>query len=213
MQTVNRPFRNAFFAMLFASALISTTSLHAQDPWKNLEKRPSTLNLDKGFLTFNTPAFRLKLVKASQTVAALEPNTEKDFDYTPAARLAQRSSNGMFHLGDINLRLKTEGDTGWTKYATAANRADVIPLESKQAGVLAAADLSPTLPSNIPLKVKRYWQVVNGNLVLLFKLKNTGSRAVEIGSLGMPMIFNNILQGEELEQAHATLVRMRATYR
>jgi hypothetical protein len=203
MQTVNRPFRNAFFAMLFASALISTTSLHAQDPWKNLEKRPSTLNLDKGFLTFNTPAFRLKLVKASQTVAALEPNTEKDFDYTPAARLAQRSSNGMFHLGDINLRLKTEGDTGWTKYATAANRADVIPLESKQAGVLAAADLSPTLPSNIPLKVKRYWQVVNGNLVLLFKLKNTGSRAVEIGSLGMPMIFNNILQGEELEQAHA----------
>ena len=203
MQTVNRPFRNAFFAMLFASVLVLTTAADAQDPWKNLEKRPSTLNLDKGFLTFKTPAFRLKLVKASQTIAALEPNTEKDFDYTPAARLAQRSSNGMFHLGDINLRLKTEGDTGWTKYATAANRADVISLKTKQAGILAAADLSPTLPANIPLKVQRYWQVVNGNLVLLFKLKNTGSRTVEIGSLGMPMIFNNILQGEELEQAHA----------
>lgn len=189
--------------MLFASALVSSTSLYAQDPWKNLEKRPSTLNLDKGLLTFNTPAFRLKLVKASQTVAALEPNTEKYFDYTPAARLAQRSSNGMYHLGDLNLRLKTEGDTAWTKYATASNRTDVIPLETKQAGVLAAADLSPTLPANIPLNVQRYWQVVNGNLVLLFKLKNTGSHTVEIGALGMPMIFNNILQGEELEQAHA----------
>ncbi|RWY48186.1 hypothetical protein EPL05_20125 [Mucilaginibacter gilvus] len=189
--------------MFLALALISGTSLYAQDPWKNLEKRPSTLNLDKGLLTFNTPAFRLKLVKASQTVAALEPNTEKDFDYTPAARLAQRSSNGMYHLGDINLRLKTEGDTAWAKYATAANRADVIPLETKQAGVLAAADLSPTLPANIPLNVQRYWQVVNGNLVLLFKLKNTGSHTVEIGALGLPMIFNNILQGEELEQAHA----------
>jgi hypothetical protein len=203
MQIVNRLFRSTFFLMFFALAFFFTTPSHAQDPWKNLEKRPSTLNLDKGFLTFNTSTFRLKLVKASQTAAALEPNTEKNFDYTPAARLAQRSSNGMFHLGDINLRLKTEGDTGWTKYATAANRADVIPLEIKQAGVLAAADLSLTLPANIPLNVQRYWQVVNGNLVLLFKLKNTGSRTVEIGSLGMPMIFNNILQGEELEQAHA----------
>jgi hypothetical protein len=203
MQTIQRPVRHIFFIALSALTLLCTTVSHAQDPWKNLEKRPSTLNLDKGLLSFNTPAFRLKLVKASQTIAALEPNTEKDFDYTPASRLAQRSSNGMFHLGDINLRLKTEGDTAWRKYATAANRADVIPLDTKQAGLLAAADLSPTLPANIPLNVQRYWQIVNRNLVLLFKLKNTSSRTVEIGSLGMPMIFNNILQGEELEQAHA----------
>lgn len=203
MQTANYPVRHVSLAILTALTLFCVSPLHAQDRWKDLEKRPSTLNLDKGFLSFNTPAFRLKLVKASQTVAGLEPYTEKDFDYTPGARLAQRSSNGMFHLGDINIRLKTEGDTGWIKYSSAANRADVVPLESKDAEILAAADLSPTLPAGIPINVKRYWEVVNGNLVLLFKLKNTGSKTVEIGSLGMPMIFNNILQGEELEQAHA----------
>lgn len=202
MQATSRPIHNVL-AMLLVSVVLNFTTARAQDPWKDLEKRPSTLNLSKGLLTFNTPAFRLKLVKASQTVAALEPNTEKDFDYTPAARLTQRSSNGMFHLGDINLRFKSTGDTAWTKYSTAANRADLIPLTTTEPGVLAAADLSPTLPAGIPINVKRYWQVVNGNLVLLFKLKNTGNRMVEIGALGMPMIFNNILQGEELEQAHA----------
>jgi hypothetical protein len=203
MQTATRRYHVILLSSLFALALLFAAPARAQDPWKNLEKRPSTLNLGKGVLSFNTPAFRLKLVKASQTIAALEPDTEKDFDYTPAARLAQRSSNGMYHLGDINLLLKTVGDTAWGKYSSATNRVDVTPLQTKQAGVLAAADLSPTLPANIPLHVSRYWEVVKGNLVLLFRLKNTSNRIVEIGSLGMPMIFNNILQGEELEQAHA----------
>lgn len=175
----------------------------AQDPWKQLAGRPSTLNLPQGWLNFNTPAFRLKLVKASQTVAALEPNTEKDFDFTPGSRLAQRSSNGLYHLGDLNLRLRIQSDTVWTKYSTATHREDVIPINSKEPGILAVADLSPTLPKDIPLNIQRSWRVVNGNLVLLFTVKNTGNSIVEIGSLGMPMIFNNILQGQELEQAHA----------
>jgi hypothetical protein len=203
MQTATHRYHAILLSSLFVLALLFAAPARAQDPWKNLEKRPSTLNLGKGVLSFNTPGFRLKLVKASQTIAALQPNTEKDFDYTPAARLAQRSSNGMYHLGDINLLLKTGGDTAWGKYSSATNRVDVTPLQTKQAGILAAADLSPTLPANIPLHVSRYWEVVKGNLVLLFRLKNTSNRTVEIGSLGMPMIFNNILQGEELEQAHA----------
>ncbi|OOQ58376.1 hypothetical protein BC343_11280 [Mucilaginibacter pedocola] len=183
--------------------MLSVQQAFAQDPWKNLEKKPSTLHLEQGYSSFNTPAFRLKLVKASQTVAVLEPITEKDFDYTPGARLAQRSGNGLYHLGDINLRLKTASDTAWVSYSSAANRADVTTLKSTETGVLAAADLAPTFPANIPLKVQRYWKQVNGNLVLLFRLTNTGTKAVEIGSLGIPLIFNNILQGEELEQAHA----------
>lgn len=203
MQTNIRSACRLSVVFFFMLTLFSVSPSRAQDPWKNLEKRPSTLHLEKGLLTINTPAFRLKLVKASQTVAALEPNTEKDFDFTPSARLAQRSSNGLYHLGDINLRLKSAGDTAWTSYSTAANRADVLPFQTEDPRLLEAADLSPTLPANIPLQVRRYWQVVKGNLVLLFKLKNNSKRAVEIGSLGMPMIFNNILQGEELEQAHA----------
>ena len=38
---------------------------------------------------------------------------------------------------------------------------------------------------------------------LRFALANPGSVPVEIGALGMPMVFNNILSGRDLEEAHA----------
>ena len=46
-----------------------------------------TLGLDQGFLEFDTPDFKLKLVKASQTIAALNQKARKEFDFTPADRL------------------------------------------------------------------------------------------------------------------------------
>lgn len=189
----------ALVCLLCAQTLPS----HAQDPWKNLEKRPVTLGLDKGFLDLKIPGFLVKLVKSSQTVAALQPANEKDFDFTPADRLRIRASNGMYQLGDLNLRLKTDGETNYTKYSTAANRADVKALPANIPGLLAAADLSSTLPASIPLNIRREWRLVKGNLALVFALKNTGQKNVEIGSLGMPMIFNNVLQGKSLEEAHA----------
>lgn len=175
----------------------------AQSPWDALKKRPSTLGLDKGLLTFNTPDFQLQLVKGSQTIAGLAPKSEQGFDFTPKDRLELRSSDGMYHLGDLDLRIRVEGQTEWQKYSTAAKRGEVTALTGLPENVLAAADLSGTLPADIPLNVQRYWEIVDGHLVLLFKLKNTSDHTVEIGSLGMPMIFNNILQGKTLEQAHA----------
>ncbi|AMR34348.1 hypothetical protein A0256_24285 [Mucilaginibacter sp. PAMC 26640] len=175
----------------------------AQDPWKNLEKRPATLGLEKGYIDLTAPGFRLKLVRASQTVAALQPITEKNFDYTPADRLKVRASNGMYQLGDLNLRLKIAGESTYSKYSTAANRSAIKPLVKNMPGVLAAADLSPTLPLNTPLNIQRQWKLVDGTLALVFKLKNITAKNVEIGSLGMPMIFNNVLQGKSLEEAHA----------
>jgi hypothetical protein len=197
----NRAFLFVFYSLLFLTVTFNAPA-YAQDPWKNLEQRLATLGLDKGFLDINTLGFRLKLVKASQTVAALQPKSEKDFDYTPADRLKVRSSNGMYQLGDLNLRLKATGDTAWTKYSTAANRAAIKALPVNNI-ILASADLSATLPANIPLNIQRQWKLVNGNLALVFILKNTGTTAVEIGALGMPMIFNNVLQGKSLEEAHA----------
>ena len=65
-----------------------------QEEWKKVEAKPSTLGLEKGILTFNTPAFRLQLVKSSLTIAALQPNNEHGFDFTPADRLKLRSRDG-----------------------------------------------------------------------------------------------------------------------
>ena len=68
---------------------------------------------------------------------------------------------------------------------------------------LAAADLAPTLPEGVPLKIVRAWSVEDGKLVLRFTLTNTGRQSVEIGSLGIPMVFNNVMTDRTLEQAHA----------
>jgi len=195
--------QKSFFVLLVFCLIATSHAAMAQDPWKALEARPSTLGLESGILTFHTPAFQLQLVKSSQTVAALNPNSEEKFDFTPGNRLKLRSSDGMYQLGDLDLRLRVEGETAWQKYSTAAKRAPVNALIVNDDKVLAAADLSSTLPLEIPLNVQRYWQVIDGHLVLLFKLKNISDKSVEIGSIGIPMIFNNIMQGKSLEEAHA----------
>jgi hypothetical protein len=40
---------------------------------RNTPDTPATLGLEQGFIGLDTPDFTLKLVKASQTVAGLEP--------------------------------------------------------------------------------------------------------------------------------------------
>ncbi|WP_183575080.1 DUF5695 domain-containing protein [Mucilaginibacter sp. X5P1] len=192
--------------ILFVCFISGGQAAMAQDPWKALETRPSTLGLEDGFLTFKTGALQLQLVKSSQTVAALNPVSDTQFDFTPHDRLKLRSSDHMYQLGDIDLRLRVEGETEWTKYSTSTKRAPVRILTINDDKVLAAADLSATLPSGIPLNVQRYYELIDGHLVLLFKLKNTSDKNVEIGSLGIPMIFNNIMQGKSLEENHAQSV-------
>jgi len=198
-------FKNRYMAcsaFLLVLLFLSINTSYGQDAWKALEKRPSTLGIENGITTYNTPEFKLELVNASQTTAALRPKSDSKFDFTPGDRLKQRSSDGLYQLGDINLRLRFAGDTVWTRYATDTKRAPVkvLPVNSH---ILAAADLSPTLPAGIPLNIQRYWEIVDGHLAMVFKLKNTSNHVVEIGSLGMPMIFNNVLQGKTLEETHA----------
>jgi hypothetical protein len=162
--------------------------------------------LARGVATLETPEFTLKLVRSSQTVAALLPKglsaNDKGFDFTPGDMLVQRSRDGFYHLGDLDLRLRVDSDGPWTSYSTAFARQPVLALPSSD-GVLMAADLAPTLPANIPLQVIRAWTMEKGKLGLRFTLKNTTNHEVEIGSLGIPMVFNNVINGRTLEQAHA----------
>jgi len=193
---------------------------------------PPTLGLDAGTLDFDTPSFTLKLVKASQTIAALEPKgvptytptptpargrgagaagtaaaatppqppAPLRFDFTPADRLPQRAADGYHHLGDLTLRLRRPGAAGWDTYDTATARQPVTPLPPN--GTLASSDLAATLPADIPLQITRHWTLQNGTLALRFDLTNRTQAAVEIGALGIPVVFNNIITGRNLEQAH-----------
>ncbi|WP_374164805.1 DUF5695 domain-containing protein [Arcticibacter sp. MXS-1] len=196
--TSKLPFRIATVMVI----LLFAGTLRAQSPWDKIAKMPSSLDLAQGYIDVSTPSFSLKLVRSSQTVAALSTKDEPSFDFTPGEWLQQRSKDGMYHLGDINLRLRTAGETDWKDFSTAEKRMPVKALEPG-GGVLVAADLSQSFSSPIPLQVARYWENVNGELVLRFEILNKGKEAVEIGALGLPLIFNNMLEGKTLEVAHA----------
>jgi len=171
---------------------------------KPAEKKPLTPGpmLAQGTVDFDTPDFTLTLVRSSQTVAALKPKGADNFDFTPGDLLVARSQNGYFHLGDITLRLRAGKSESWKNYSTATARQPVRELPNLQE-VVAAADLTPTLPSDIPLHVTRTWEIESNKLVLRFAIKNTSEAIVEVGALGIPMIFNNVLNDRSLEEAHA----------
>ncbi len=172
-----------------------------QRPENQRPALPATLGLEDGYIELDTPDFKLKLVKASQTVAALQPKKANGFDFTPADRLERRAANGYHHLGDLTLRVRAQGSKSWQKYDTAEERKPVQALTSSG---LAAADLTPTLRADTPIQVTRTWTLEDGRLVLRFDLKNRTAAPVEIGGLGIPMIFNNIITGRNLKDAHET---------
>jgi len=166
--------------------------------------------LEQGIIDIETPDFNLSLVRSSQTVAALKPKGADGFDFTPGDLLVERSQSGYYHLGDVDLRLRA-GDSGeWKGYSTAFARTPVTALSTSpgksasiEARILASADLSPTLPPDCPLQIIRTWALDGGRLVLRFELKNKTAGPVQIGALGIPMIFNNVLNNRSLDQAHA----------
>ncbi len=193
--------KNKGFSVFLIVISFLVTKLSAQEYWSHIQSKKSTLGLEKGYETYKSPSFNLKLVKASQTVAALSPNAAPDFDFTPGERIELRDKDSLYQLGDINFRIR-QGNAEWKSYSTAWRRGEIKPLEANDT-ILAAADLVNTLPASLPLQVRRYYAVDQGALVMRFEIKNTSSKPVEIGALGIPMVFNNILEGKSLDQTHA----------
>ncbi len=191
------------FLLLFLA--LASIPLIAQAQWNRIANQPETLGLGDGYLEFDLPGFELELVSASQTIAALRPKGADGFDYTPSDRLEIRSRNNLYHLGDLNLRLRIGESREWREYSTASDRRPVSQADAA-GSVLAAANLAPTLPEDIPLEVMRYWIQEDSQLILRFELRNTAALPVEVGSLGIPMIFNNLLHDKSLEEAHTTCV-------
>jgi hypothetical protein len=187
--------------LLLSLWAISDCSAFAQEEKKKEPPTPGPM-LAQGTQDFDTPDFTLTLVRSSQTIASLKPKSANDFDFTPGDLLIARSKDKYFHLGDITLRLRTGNSGDWKSYSTAEARMPVTVLPAAKE-TLAAADLTPTLPSDIPLQITRTWSLESGKLALRFTLKNKSSEAVQIGALGIPMIFDNVLNDRSLEEAHA----------
>jgi len=203
MSHIMRIARSRFLVLVVVVLLFGSVTLWAVLA-RQQKKEPPTPGpmLEQGYLDLDTPAFSLRLVRSSQTAAALKPKGAGDFDFTPGDLLVERSKDGYYHLGDIDLRLR-EGTAGeWKSYSTALSRKPVEALATS-AQILAAANLASTLSSDIPLQITRTWALEDGKLTLRFVLKNKTAESVQIGALGIPMIFNNVLNDRTLEQAHA----------
>ena len=172
------------FFLVVSILIISTNSIFSQP--RVTDNRPATLGIEQGVVSFETPSFKLELLKSSQTVSSLQTADTEKFDFTPHDLLEKRNKDGYYHLGDLNFRIKTEPNGHWESFSTAAMRASVKSLIPENASVLAAADLANTLPESSPLQVIRYWEKAGNDLALRFKLKNISNQPVEIGALGIP---------------------------
>jgi len=160
--------------------LLATLGQGAAAQEQQRKKEPATPGpmLDQGIITLDTPDFTLQLVRSSQTVAALKPKIASDFDFTPGDLLIQRSKDGYYHLGDLDLRVRS-GDSGeWKNYSTSTARKPVAALPAS-GEILVSADLSPTLPADIPLQISRSWVLEQGKLVLRFALKNKTAETIQ----------------------------------
>ncbi len=201
--------RNCLFAVALAAS-IDVFAICGSSQAQEGSQMPGTVQpaaaasgdlLSQGTIDLDTPDFNLRLVRSSQTVAALNPKGAGAFDFTPADRLSGRKADGYMHLGDLTFRVRQGTSGSWTSYSTAAARSPVTALAAG-GQVLAAADLAPTLPADCPLGVRRTWELEGGRLVLRLVLTNKTATAVQIGGLGIPMIFNNYITGRNLTQAH-----------
>lgn len=174
----------------------------AQNPfWEKIKNQPITLDLESGMENYTLEKLKFSILKSSQTLSALKLKDDTAFDYTPDELLGYRARDNFYHLGDINLTIRPQGDSSWSRFSSAQTRRNIKPLMTT-GNILAVADMAPTL-NDIPLQVIRSWEQDNGDLVLRFTITNITRKAYEIGALGIPMIFNNNMDWKSLDSAHA----------
>ncbi|HEY4357322.1 MAG TPA: DUF5695 domain-containing protein [Acidobacteriaceae bacterium] len=186
-----------------AFALVTALASPAQTtPPRGPRVLPPGPMIDGGKVTLTASGLSVDLLKYSGTVAQLTPKADAALDYTPGDRLKERSADTFYHLGDLDLRIRTAASTDWTDVSTAFHRA--------QASVVAAdathfvSDVTSSLPDGTPVKIVRTWAVEQGNLVLRFAVTNTSGKPVELGGIGIAMVFNNIMNGRTLDQSYRT---------
>lgn len=190
--------RQRFLKLAF---LLASSPALAQQAHHGPPSLPPGPMLNGGHVTLKSPALSIDLLRYSGTAAKLTPDADPTLDYTPGDQLEKRSADTFYHLGDLDLRIRI-GAAAWHDLSTAFERHAVKVLSSDATHF--ETDLTPTLPANQPIQVTRTWLIDKGDLTLRFTITNTSAQPVEIGAIGIPMVFNNIITDRTLEQAYST---------
>ncbi|EME43434.1 hypothetical protein DOTSEDRAFT_25376 [Dothistroma septosporum NZE10] len=122
-------------------------------------------NIDlKGFYDISTPGFSLELVTANRVTTrsiadAGQTAGTSPFDLLLLLQDADRSDNGYFALGDIQLRVRARNTDAWTVVASRYNRQPVVvapaPASNTQGTVLTSADITASFGHHLPFTVDR----------------------------------------------------------
>ncbi|KAK1580109.1 uncharacterized protein LY79DRAFT_521369 [Colletotrichum navitas] len=159
------------------------------------------LFVGNGFIDYRAGRISGQIVRDSQTLASLRPSSV--FDFLPSDFLSNLTINGAHHLGDVTFRFRATGASGWTGIDSATNRSAVKALGDLGPGVIAGADLAPKLPKGVPLTVTREWLTEGEGLAVRINLTNNANTTIELGSLGLPVVINNIFTSRSAEDTQA----------
>lgn len=142
--------------------------------------------------SLSTSNFEVGLAPGSGVLQSLRPKSKTTFDFSPSDVFELRNGPGQYHTGDLNFRYRVANgikDT-WIEGDTAAQRLNVSSTALN--GSISASLNSALGNSSGSLSIARRWYEDQGDLALEFTLRNDGSDAIEVGSLDMPIEFNNI---------------------
>ncbi|KAK2009902.1 hypothetical protein LZ32DRAFT_589394 [Colletotrichum eremochloae] len=186
--------------MFQATALVPALTLAFVNSLVNGQSSDK-LGVGNGFIDYAAGQISGQIVRDSQTLASLRPNS--GFDFLPSDFLANLTINGAHHLGDVTFRFRAIGAGDWTDIDSATNRSAVKVLDNLAPGVIAGADLAPTLPNGVPLTVTREWLAEGEGLAVRINLTNNANTTIELGSLGLPVVINNIFTSRPAENTQA----------
>jgi len=200
-----------YIALLIGELLIIQASWgQGRENWRSRFGEP-TLGLDQGVFIFETPQFKVEILKSTHNLVSLKAKSSvNSIDFLPSDWLERRQWDKFYHLGDLNLYLKMDTSSGWHFYSTAIRRRPIEALPVQLPRLIGSELTAAFTGANgeaFPLEVQRFWEVdEEGNLILRFIIQNVTTSPIEIGGIGIPMIFNNILTGRSLEEAHKKCV-------
>ncbi|WP_164675196.1 DUF5695 domain-containing protein [Anditalea andensis] len=172
------------------------TPLLAQGIWDKIEKKPQTFDINK-VEYLESEDIRLGILASTQTVASLNPKNDLSFDFVPSELLDIRNRDSLYHLGDINIMYQVKGEDIWKSFSTAHQRV----AQGNHSSVHSTNIKMPN-GNNTPITIQRNWKSAGKGILLEFVITNKSTTDIEIGYLGIPMIFDNVLHGKDLEQAH-----------
>ncbi|KAI7185449.1 hypothetical protein KC363_g7128 [Hortaea werneckii] len=144
---------------------------------------------------FNIANFAGTFASGSGVFESLRPSSNESFDFSPSDVFSLRNGPGQYHTGDLTFRYRAEGEEEWHEADTAAATTN-FSSPTSESGDLLRSNLNHVLPDLQDVEVSRSWfSTEDGDLALSFTLQNTGPKPIELGSLGMPIEFNNIFTG------------------